>query len=233
MNTKRILLPLALLLMVFGSLQAQFGVSGYYLSGQAENWEYDPPLSSLDRVEFPGNGWQVGVDYWFRLKNTRIEFLPTLAFTQQEQTIGSEPITLDAQMQGIHFFFNTNIYLLDLAGDCDCPTFSKEGPTLEKGFFLQLSPGYSLFNFDMTDNGTGTSYEADDSAFSIGFGLGFDLGLSDFFTLSPMLGARYYPEVSWETLGGEQGLVFPGEVSAESDLLQYQLGLRMGFRLDN
>lgn len=55
----------------------------------------------------------------------------------------------------------------------------------------------------MMDNGIGMSYEVDDSVFSIGFGLGFDFGLFDFFMLFLMLGVCYYLEVSWEIFGGE------------------------------
>lgn len=233
MNITRILLPIAILFSVFTTASGQFGASAHYLSGQADNWEWDPVFSSQDRLELMGSGWQAGIDYWFRLKNTRIEFLPTLAVSQQTQTTGQSPFTLETEVQGVHFLFNTNIYFMDLSGDCDCPTFSKEGPTLQKGLFLQLSPGYSLFDFELTDNESGQTYEANDGAFSIGAGLGFDLGLSDFFTFTPMAGLRYYPAVNWETLKGENGIIFPTEVEAESSLIQYQIGVRLGFRLDN
>ena len=233
MKAVRLFLPFTLSMLLFTALQAQFGVTGSYLTGRADNWEYDGPLASQQRVELLGSGWQVGVDYWFRLKNTRIEFLPTLAYSLQEQTIGSEPAELTTQVQGGHFFFNTNIYFLDLAGDCDCPTFSKQGPTLQKGLFLQISPGYSLFNFEIDEGIGGLTFESNTGAFSIGGGLGFDLGLSDFVTLSPLATLRYYPSVTWEELTDTGILLFPAEVEAESSLLQYNIGLRLGLRLDN
>ncbi len=233
MKATRVFLSIGILVFILPTAFGQFGASAHLLSGQADNWEWTPPISSQDRIELVGSGWQGGIDYWFRLKNTRIEFLPTLAVSQQSQTTGQSPFTLESQIQGVHFFFNTNIYFMDLSGDCDCPTFSKEGPTLQKGLFLQLSPGYSLFDFELTDNESGQTYEANDGAFSIGAGLGFDLGLSDFFTFTPMAGLRYYPSVTWETLNGESGIIFPSEVEAESNLIQYHVGLRLGFRLDN
>ena len=132
----------------------------------------------------------------------------------------------------LHFFLNTNLYLFDMKGDCDCPTFSKEGPSLQKGFYLQLSPGYSYFDFNIQDNVTGFSFTDEDYAFSMGLGLGLDLGLSDFITLTPHLGARYYPSLTWETLNGDRGIAFPPSVEAESSLMNYYAGVRLGFRFD-
>lgn len=223
---------LAFFLLISFGVQAQFGLSTHYMSGQGDKWEYFPLSSNQETIELPGTGWQAGIDYWFRLPNARIEFLPTVAFSSQEQTIGIELAALDTRTQAFHFFFNTNIYFLDLEGDCDCPTFSKEGPSFQKGVFLQLSPGYSFFDFSMTDQVNKEEYTADDASFSIGAALGLDLGISDFFTITPMIGARYYPSVNWETLGGQAGLNFPQNVEAESHLLQYQAGIRLGFRLD-
>ncbi|MEL7250402.1 MAG: autotransporter outer membrane beta-barrel domain-containing protein [Bacteroidota bacterium] len=232
MKALRVLFPFVFSMLLFTGLQAQFGVKGSYLTSQADQWEYDAPFGS-ERIELLGSGWQLGVDYWFRLKNTRIEFLPTLAFSSQEQSIGSEPSTLETQVQGVHFFFNTNIYFLDLSGDCDCPTFSKQGPTLQKGLFLQISPGYSLFNFEIDEGAGRLTFDGNNGAFSIGAGLGFDLGFSDLFTLSPMASLRYYPTVTWDELTDTGIISFPPEVEAESTVINYELGLRLGFRLDN
>ena len=232
MKAQRILLSFIFSVLLLTALNAQFGFSGQYLTSQADSWEYDAPVGS-QRIELLGSGWIAGVDYWFRLKNTRIELLPTLAFSSQEQSIGTEPATLETQVQGVHFFFNTNIYFLDLTGDCDCPTFSKQGPTLQKGVFLQLSPGYSLFDFKIDEGEGGLSFDGNAGAFSVGAGLGFDLGFSDLFTLTPMASLRYYPSVTWDELTDTGIIFFPEEVEAESTVINYQLGLRLGFRLDN
>ncbi|MEO0875957.1 MAG: hypothetical protein AAFY48_15280, partial [Bacteroidota bacterium] len=80
MKALRVLFPFVFSMLLFTALQAQFGVKGSYLTSQADQWEYDGPFGS-ERIELLGSGWQLGVDYWFRLKNTRIEFLPTLAFS--------------------------------------------------------------------------------------------------------------------------------------------------------
>lgn len=223
---------LALFFLVAVSLHAQVGLSGHYLSGQAEKWQYTPLSTNQESVDLPGTGWQAGIDYWFRLKNVRIEFLPTLAYSTQEQTIEGEFNALDTRANAFHFFFNTNIYFLDLEGDCDCPTFSKQGPGLQKGIFLQLSPGYSLFDFSINNEAIGEEYTADDAGFNMGLALGLDLGIADVLTITPMIGARYYPSLTWSTLGEEAGLGLPEKVESESSLLQYHAGIRLGFRFD-
>lgn len=223
---------LALFFLFSISLQAQFGLSGHYLNGQAEKWEYTPLSTNEESIDLPGTGWQAGLDYWFRLPNARIEFLPTLAYSTQEQTIAGEFNSLDTRANAFHFFFNTNIYFLDLEGDCDCPTFSKQGPGLQKGIFLQLSPGYSFFDFSINNDAIGEEYTAKDDGFNIGVALGLDLGIADVLTITPMIGARYYPSLTWSTLGDEAGLGFPEKVASESSLLQYHAGIRLGFRFD-
>ncbi len=206
---------------------AQFGISGAYLAGQAENWETPIIQGNDPAIALPGNGWQAGVDYWFRLKNVRVEFLPTLAISQQNYTLTS--LAAEAQTTGFHFFFNTNLYLFDFKGDCDCPTWSKEGPTLEKGLYLQLSPGISYFDFNLDEVNELASTES--LAPSIGVGIGFDLGLSDLLTISPQIGARYYPSVEWEGLTQTGATDLTG-VQDESSLWSYTAGLRIGIRLD-
>ena len=178
-------------------------------------------------VSLPGNGWQAGIDYWFRLKNVRVEFLPTLALSRQTYTLNS--LAAESQVSGLHLFVNTNLYLFDFKGDCDCPTWSKEGPTLEKGFFLQLSPGVSYFDFNLDDISEVASTSA--LAVSIGAGVGFDIGLSDLLTLTPQASARYYPSVEWEGLTQTGATDLTG-VQDDSPLWHYNLGLRLGIRLD-
>lgn len=209
------------------SLSAQFGTSGTYLNAQADGWESTTTQDGEPAIALPGSGWQASIDYWFRLPNLRIEFLPTLAYSQQESELRNLPAT--ATTQGLHFYFNTNFYLFDLQGDCDCPTWSKEGPTLEKGLYFQISPGVSYFNFNMDEVSTEASTSA--LAFSIGGGVGFDIGLSDLITITPLAQLRYYPNVQWEGLT-QTGLPELAELAEESSLINYHLGIRVGVRLD-
>ena len=127
---------------------------------------------------------------------------------------------------------NTNIYFLDLLGDCNCPTFSKQGPTINKGIFLQLSPGLTYWNQSYTSQ-SGDN-EASNITFSIAAGLGVDIGITDLITLTPFGGLRYYPEIEWTDLSVITDEYFLLEVKAEkSSLMQAYTGIRIGIRLDH
>lgn len=211
------------------SASAQFGVKGSYHFSDAADWQV-PTNNGTNPESLIGNGWSVGVDYWFRLKNYRMEFLPELNFSQLNQT--PDNADWSNQVTFSSFFFNTNIYLFDFKGDCDCPTFSKQGPTLDKGFFLQVSPGLTFAQSEIDFNSN--TLKADDLAFSIGLGAGFDLGVSDLVTISPMAGFRYFPSITWDSLQEIPDDEVPRlEVDeASSSLTQWYAGIRVGFRLD-
>jgi hypothetical protein len=210
----RFSLLFGLLVVALSGGHAQVGVSAHYVTDRSAT------QALTTATDAPGTGWQVGVDYWFRLKQARIEFMPTLAYSSQSHDgVGNTDVT-GTTTQGYHFFLNTNIYPFDLKGDCDCPTFSKQGPTFQKGFFIQVSPGMSFWDMEVrTDTESAAS---EDWAFSLGGAIGFDIGFSDFLTLTPSAGLRHYPDVTWAT---------PNTEATRSDAwMQYLLGLRLGVR---
>ena len=209
--------------------EAQFGITAGYQVNQVDSW-----IVSVDgtETEINGSGISLGLDYWFRLKNQRIEFLPELNYSlfRSAPLSNNEDISVDF----ISFYFNTNIYLLDLLNDCNCPTFSKQNDFFKKGFFIQISPGLTLPNFYYSAD---QSNQAGTIVANIGLGLGLDIGLTDLITISPIIKARYQPTVEWNA-------TFPASSSpddpnpsaileAEANILQYFAGLRLGIRLDN
>ena len=211
------------------SLSAQFGINGAYRLNNAEQWKLTPFSSNQELAEFLGNGPAVGIDYWFRLKNVRIEFLPELNAGFYHSTISE--VDGKSSVGQFSFFFNTNIYFLNFKGDCDCPTFSKHGPPLSKGVFFQLSPGVSYWNLDHTSGEL--EVKADATAFNIGAGLGLDIGLSDLVTITPVIGLRYTPSVTWDGLSKANGGIKEWILGDEtSNIFQTNLGIRLGFRLD-
>jgi hypothetical protein len=208
--------------------QAQFGLNGKYVFA-GDNWQLTPTTGGQEETsDLFDKGWSAGIDYWFRLRNTRIEFLPELNYTRLNNSLAAYS---QNEANIYSFFFNTNIYFLDLAGDCDCPTWSKEGPTLQKGLFLQLSPGISYW--DMSLGAEEVNLFADRHvALSIGGGLGFDLGLSDLITFTPMVNVRYFQKMTLENFD-ILNTQFGGFVSdAEANPLLLSAGLRLGIRLD-
>lgn len=219
------------------TVSAQFGITGRYFGTNLDQHlinETDQGFV-IGQLEYPGNSWEVGIDYWLRLKNTRIEFLPTLSYGQQvlDPQISSDGLASEElegfqiQHQYASFFVHTNIYLFDLSGDCDCPTFSKSDPIFRKGFFLQIAPGVSWFQTDVQLGEQGTE-EREELLFGIGAGIGLDLGISDLITISPMVGGRYYPNAAVQSYNPQTTL----SETSEEGLFQYHAAIRLGIRLD-
>ena len=209
-------------------IRAQFGLRASYQLHQSNDWQIlDPIMNQTNQL--PGDSYAVGVDYWLRLPNMRIEFLPTLSYARSSATL-PDNATFDGQW--FQFALNTHIYLFDLLGDCDCPTFSKQSDFLQKGFFVNIAPGVSYATFDSDSpeigafvrNGTGLIP-------TISAGIGLDLGVSDLVTVTPFATARYFFPFTGPqqlTIGGDKYQLPNGQV----DLWQIQAGLRFGFRFD-
>lgn len=216
---------------------AQFGITGRYHINNAPDWVPFGQKDVPDSEKYLGNGWSLGLDYWVRLKNYRVEFLPELNYSQfkkEGQTGYTNPA--DFSNRFYSFFLNTNIYPFDFAGDCNCPTFSKQGQFLKKGFFLQVSPGITYLQgkvtFEQPVVENEKTFESTALAASIGAGAGLDIGISDFMTLTPMLSLRYFPNAKWESLSKYVGSDIYAPTSTESAIWQWSAGVRLGFRLD-
>ena len=198
-------------------MYAQIGIIGGYQTFRADNWERFY-IENEPRAIYPISGYQIGIDYWFRLKKRRIEFTPELSFASMEGKAGTNSLSHTT----FGFYFFTNVYPFDLASDCDCPVWSKDGNFFTKGFFVQLAPGFSLFNNQSTNSAGGESF--DGTSYHVGgaVGAGLDIGLSDFFTLTPL--ARYYlfPSAHWDHA------LFT--LNSDADIHQFFAGLKLGFR---
>lgn len=214
------------------SLNAQLGLYGGYRFNDAPNWA--PPSANLTDAASPlGNSWAVGADYWIPLGQTRIDLLPQLSFGQATQrlTVGSTPF--EFTQNAFSLFLNTHFYLLDLEGDCDCPTFSKSGDFFQKGFFVQLSPGVSYFqNTIERQNPDAAGLEDNTLAYSLSAAVGLDIGLSDILTLTPMAGFRYYFPSEWASLSEVFPTIETEPFETESEIRQFWVGLRLGIRFD-
>lgn len=201
------------------SLSAQIGVIANANFNTTRS-TFTDGLESADPLELE-NGWEVGLNYWFRLPTRRVEFMPTVYYAQSSFTGNRDQGFAEAGFQ-----FKVNIYPFDFGGDCDCPTFGKQGPQLQKGFFFQLSPGYALY---MPEDSF-VEYE-NKSGFTIGGGIGLDIGLSNLVTITPMAAVRYglspYADVFYTDVNGQPlGIDDPS-------LTTFQAGLQISFRLDH
>ncbi len=210
-------------------LPAQIGVNGGIKRMSAPEWEAYFPGD-----DFLNTGFKAGIDYWFRLKNKRVEFTPELSFSQFKSDIvhftDDTPQRFKLQQTGFHF--NANIYPLDFGSDCDCPTFDKDGGILDKGLFLQVSPGLSWMKISYENPQSTTHSTA--IVPSIGVGVGLDVGITNFFTITPLLNYHYYFNASWKDLAqyANDGRTPSEQASEESSLRQFFAGLKMSFRFD-
>ena len=149
--------------------------------------------------------------------------MPEIAYGKYEQTTND----FNREHDFASFHFNTNIYLFDLAEDCDCPVWSKEGNFIQKGFFIQLSPGVTRMT-----NSLGSDLQNSDEKEiypELGVGAGIDFGVSDFFTITPMVKFFFSPNAKWDNIGLPGGI---GAINLEGTNRQFFAGIRLGFRFD-
>ncbi|MBK8501914.1 MAG: hypothetical protein IPL46_06735 [Saprospiraceae bacterium] len=198
---------ITLMLTCLTALQAQYGLSAQYVSAKVES----SVVAGTQTVN--AQGFSAGLNYWLRLRNVRIEFFPELAYGLLEtKQIESLP---DLSVQNWSFTIPASFYLLELKGDCQCPTFSKQNDLLKKGLFVQLIGAYQNER-----SKTATTQHTDwQQNLAAGIGTGLDIGLSDFITLTPLV---QYLHTVYSSKAPES----PGTESA------IRAGIRLTFRPD-
>lgn len=167
------------------------------------------------------NGYEVQLHYWFRLPNNRIEFQPTVYYSLADPFGGSDVFWQEygAQME-------VNVYPFDFFGDCGCPTFGKQGPQLQKGFFIQGSAGYARREIEET------FIASEVNTFVFGGGVGLDIGISNLLTLTPIATVRR----GRAAVGDFSGIIDGGGniiPALNYKQLDYQFGLQATFRFDS
>lgn len=229
METQNHMKKLSLILslcIISSTVFAQFGLNLGYRINSETDWQ---PF--VMKENFLGAAPKIGLDYWFRLKKVRVEFSPELNYSRYTDNYTSNlDDTYDFKVNVYGFHFNTNIYPLNFKDDCNCPTFKKDGQILDKGFHFILSPGVNYYNFKINDD----SYITDDIVFSAGLGVGLDLGLTDYITLTPMVLYNRHFGVTWEDLDQALGYLdaLPEGASTTTDIDQFFVGARLRIRFD-
>jgi hypothetical protein len=215
----RLLLSLFLSLS-FASAFSQLGVNNRYQNLDDQPWEDILKVENLFE-----NGYEIGLDYWFRLKEYRVEFMPELYFGNAS----TEFEELKLKYRNIGLAVNTNFYIFDFIGDCQCPTFSKQGNFLTKGFFLSVAPlienqGKITRNIESRERGNESSFQ-----FGATIGAGVDIGLTDLITITPYIRYKVVPNAEWEAISS----LGSGNIGSSPYLQNHlMLGLRLGFRPD-
>jgi hypothetical protein len=203
---------------------SQFGINVKYLFGQSE---------TQDTFRLSQDGVHGSLEYGFRLKEKRLEFHPGLGyrFTFFNKGDYSGEHAKHGYFNSIDLDLNTSIYPFDFGGDCDCPTFSKEGNIVKKGFFLEVSPGLAYqtlhreyYPVEGFEGSTPKTYS--NLAMKISVGAGLDIGLSEQFTLTPLF--------SWTKISNEkwEGLDYTYEARVLDDQTYLSTGLRLAYKPD-
>ncbi|MGE5355729.1 MAG: hypothetical protein ACM3PT_05760 [Deltaproteobacteria bacterium] len=125
-----------------------------------------------------------GINYWFRLKNYRIEFTPGLYYLYSDTKYKKSDIQSGYHSHTTGLEFDVNIYPFEIrkkSYEKDCPSFSTRGDYFPKSFFLQVSPGF---------NGSYRYIETIryfDTGWKIDFGCGLDMKLTERIIMAPII----------------------------------------------
>jgi len=234
---KNLLLSFSFVFISCFSLSAQIGVSGAFSNISTPGWEEILQNENIDQFN---NGYTLSLDYWFRLKDYRVEFLPELSYSGYDNLVERDGETsfspsLDANLNILAFSFNTQIYLFDIEGDCDCPTWGKEGGFFNKGFYFMAGPGISLVQHTDEINFADGSEEPsiiDESTIRLmlSAGAGFDIGITKAITLTLFGKFKWHSANQW---GGLNTLLDSSTNQfddTDSVITQFEPGLKIHYR---
>lgn len=209
---------------------AQFGLRAKYNNQSFSAWDNSIFNANSNENQIFDTGYEVGLDYWFRLKKRRVEFMPEIAYSTSKSTLNGLHNIDNITLTGYYFNFNTHIYALDMEGDCDCPTFSKQGPSINKGLFFHFTPGlgYVTSNTKSINNATVQSDDVNSIIFRAGIGIGLDIGINDLITITPIVSYYFHSGIPWENIPTAEATL----VNATANPKNLQFTLRVGFRPD-
>ena len=231
------LIPSLIFMTLALGLHAQLGILGSLSNPKANSWE---SLISQNGGEFLETGINVGINHSIPIPNFGMRLLPELNFANYQvewddvTNTQSNPIRLD--LTAISFLINTNIYIFNLEGDCDCPTFGKDGGFFEKGFHIEAGPGLSfLTQKGEREEGDAVVDQIEGSNLRLLFnvGLGLDVGISDKFTITPFARFRWNSPQSWEGLTHLVDSTMPEVVDEDSEFVQREFGIKLTYRYKN
>lgn len=227
MNKK--LLSAFVFMLIGCSLSAQYGIRVKYASQSGEVLDFSKTILET-QDDIYSNSIELGLDYWLKPFEKRIEFIPELAYSFSNYE--SDKVALD--QSAFSFILNTRAYPMDLGSDCDCPTFSKEGSFVTKGFYFELSPGI-MYNTQSLETSSwpmdreAFSSSISDLAFRLGIGAGLDIGISNLLTINPF--------ITYNIISSNNPTPLLGEAdprvdltNVEGDISQLVFGIRLSFR---
>lgn len=226
------LVAISLFVFFYLSSSAQFSVSAKYSLNSYPDWEEIINGSTISSNGFIENGTEYGFSYWFRLKNYRVEFLPEVSF-QNLKSVDQEFQTHGFEKTSYYLNFNTQIYTLDIQGDCNCPTWGKDGSFIQKGFFVGINPSIGYHQFEIIDNEIAAGSQSSNKInVRLGVSTGLDIGITKWITLTPLAVLNYTPGLGWDNLDNIVSAGANPEAVNKSKIWEIQPGIRLMFRPD-
>ncbi|KXK36376.1 MAG: hypothetical protein J5I52_03560 [Saprospiraceae bacterium] len=222
---------IAILLMIATTSYGQFGIRIKYNNNSYDNWSKVFQNTTQDKnLQIYHSGYEAGLDYWFRLKDRRIEFLPEISYSYAQNDLSKYQGLINTAISTLNFNFHTQIYALDMEGDCDCPTFSKQGPSINKGLFFHFTPGIGYYktSIKLDEPSFISGRNVDGLVFRAGLGIGLDVGFSDLLTVTPIVSYYFHSKQQWEGMPADEDILI--NESDNPGILQFTL--RFGFRPD-
>lgn len=209
------------------SANAQFGVRISQNFNKASNWDDFLSNEAGQNATVFTSSQSITLDYWLRLPNHRVEFYPNISYHRATDDFSSLFINTTfetSKLEQIGGGLLVHIYAFDFTGDCDCPTFSKQGGLVKKGFFFMGGVGADFSRKSFGDGNLGDG-NVDVKA---SLGIGLDIGITDLITITPFVQVQRYFDVS----GHNFSEIFGRTGNISSSINQFQVGLRFGLRPD-
>ncbi|MEM9546127.1 MAG: hypothetical protein AAGA77_09140 [Bacteroidota bacterium] len=208
----------------FGQVNAQIGFRAKYNMNSFPAW--DNRIEENRGEEFDDifqSGVELGIDYQFRLKNVRIEFLSEFAIG-----LKMEPEVIhgfDLEFSYLAFMLHSHIYLFDLKRTN--ASQSKTISAFKKNFFISLSTGIldnrKLSHYSVLLN-IPVPYK--NTNLRMGIGAGYDLIETNQLTITPSISYMYSPGIEFYSLPYSDR-----NNTNTSNLHQLQFQLRIGISL--
>lgn len=209
--------------------QLQGGISGTYFTQSIPEWEA-AVLGTRSNEQLLKSGFGQAVDLKIAgFENYRIQFHLNAGTNKATTSLENRQFKLRKNDIGL----SGKIFILSLEADCDCPTFSREAGFLEKGLFVEVLAGASFIQSEMTETSTLIS-EGNEVVFKAGLGLGVEIGITDYVTISPFVRYQHYFNAEWEGLQTDIAAFDQTTVTAGSDstpINQFSAGIRLGISL--
>jgi len=194
---------------------SQIGLNARYFFGKSD---------ILSQSNISQDGVHAALEYNFRLEQKRIEFRPGAGYRY------TFPGDHSGNFSAYDLDFGTAIYPFDFAGDCDCPTFSKEGNLIKKGFFLEFIPGVSYQTLSRKEtepnDPSRLPIRSKNFVWKIGGAAGLDIGITDRYTITPMFSMTMLSSSEWE------GLLLDGSSGKLDDYVYMGGGLRLTYNAE-